>query len=497
MKKKTIGLTCACAFAFAFLAFFPWGSAFAASFDDLYQLDWSSNAGGTDDDQFNAVIATDDGYVAVGHSYSDDTGWDQVGAGSVYRAVIVKYNLDGTVAWAKAFGAGDGNDGFDSVVATGDGYVAVGSVSVDDPYAGINNDALVVKFGLDGTLVWEKTFGGSGNDEFRSVTAESDGFVAVGASNSGDALWTYWGDGYSTSAIIVKFDSDGNVVWENSIGGTGGDAFWSVATTISGYVAVGDSSSDDAGWGNNGSDDALIATFDSSGTLVVANTVGGSDRDVFASVVATNDGFVAAGFTTSTDAADWSINGYLNALIVKFDSTGNLVWANTAGGTDIDLFSSVASTGDGYIVAGQSLSEDADAWGNSGSAFSYPAADAIVAKFGLDGSFVWGKNIGGLSNDGFYSVATTADGFVAVGSSLMSAAGLWGNNGNGYSDAIIVAYSLLPQSPGNGGGGTPPSLIPPAGDPLKGTAILLVSTTLAAGMLLAGLKLKRNPAKKR
>jgi hypothetical protein len=106
--------------------------------------------------------------------------------------------------------------------------------------------------------VWAENAGGSGRDYYESVTAVADGYVAVGSSDSTDAIW---GNNGGSDAIIVKYDLNGNVVWVENAGGSASDRYDSVTAVADGYVVVGSSYSTDALWGNNGSTDAIIVKY--------------------------------------------------------------------------------------------------------------------------------------------------------------------------------------------------------------------------------------------
>jgi uncharacterized protein YuzE len=153
-------------------------------------------------------------------------------------------------------------------------------------------DAIIVKYDNNGNVVWRKNFGGNAEDRYNSVTAVSDGIVAVGYSNSssfGNGDWAgVAGKGGSSNAIIVKYDHNGNVVWKKNFGGSGysgvgSDEYSSVIVVSNGTVAVGSSSSLGTGdWASvlgKGGYDAIIVKYDNNGNVVWKKNFGGSDRD--------------------------------------------------------------------------------------------------------------------------------------------------------------------------------------------------------------------------
>ena len=356
----------------------------------------------------------------------------------------------GSKEFIKNFG-GSGWDEFQSAAQTSDGgYIAVGrSNSTDGDLVGLNKgdfDAIIVKFNSRGDVVWNKNFGGSSSDTFYSVSQTSDGgYIAVGKSNSTNGDLTNLNKG-NYDGIIVKYDSSGNVVWNKNFGGSSPDNFISVQVTLDGgYIAVGGSSSNngDLTGLNKGSDDAIIVKYDASGNVIWNKNFGGSgSNDSFNSIVQISDGsYVAAGFAASVDGDLTGLNkGSDDATIVKYDSSGNLIWNKNFGGSSYDNFVSVQVTSDGgYIAVGQSMSTDGDLTGlNKGGVGN----DAIIVKYDSSGNVIWNKNFGGNAAETFTQTSlVSAGGYMVVGTSSSSTGDLTGLN-KGYTDGIFVKYDI-------------------------------------------------------
>ena len=99
-----------------------------------------------------------------------------------------------------------------------------------------------------------------------------------------------------------------------------------------------------------------------------------------------------------------------DAIIVKYDLSGNVVWKKNFGGSIIEYFYGVTTTSDGYVAVGESFSNDYDLEGLNKGSF-----DVIIVKYDLSGNVVWKKAFGGSDDEYFYGVTTTSDGYVAVG----------------------------------------------------------------------------------
>ena len=236
-------------------------------------------------------------------------------------------------SWIVSTLGGSGNDFYESVTETTDGgYVAVG---YQQSQSQGNNDALIVKYDSNLNVITQKGLGGSSHDYYQSVTETTDGgYVAVGFQNS-------QGQG-SYDALIVKYDSNLNLVTQKGLGGSSSDYYQSVIqSSDGGYVAVGYQNSQ-----GQGSVDALIVKYDSNLNVIKQAGLGGSGSDSYQSVVQSNDGgYVAVGYQISQG------QGSIDALIVKYDSNLNVVKQAGLGGTGDDRYHSVIQTTDGGYVA--------------------------------------------------------------------------------------------------------------------------------------------------
>ena len=427
---------------------------------DEWEIEWNKNFGGSIWDIFQSVApALDGGYIAVGYSYSTDGDLDDLNKGN-NDAIIVKYDKNGNVVWNKNYGGSDA-DTFDCVASTSDGgYIAVGeSWSTDGDLTGLNKgqgDAIIVKYDKYGEIDWNKNFGGTDGDRFYSITQTLDGgYVAVGYSRSSTGDLPGLNKGY-IDAVIVKYDEHGDIEWNKNFGGSDGDDFRSVSLSADGgYAAVGYSNStDDDLFGlNKGYTDAIIVKYDEHGNVEWNKNFGGSSDETFESIGQTSDGgYIVSGRSHSTDG-DLFDKGDARAIIVKYDEHGDIEWNKSFGGdSDNETFLSVTQILDGgYVAVGYSDSTDGDlAYTNKGE------FDGIIAKYDKHGEMEWNKNFGGLGWDFLHFVASTPDGgYVTVGTSGSIGGDLAGLN-KGEDDAVIVKYhdTSAPTGGDEGEGGT-------------------------------------------
>ena len=346
---------------------------------------------------------------------------------------------NGDIMWKRNFG-GNYTDEFRSVTAVSDGIIVVGSSSSFNTgdWAGIagggSTDAIILKYNNNGNILWRKNLIKNRGSFFNSVTAVSDGIIAVGMSNS------------STIAIIVKYDNNGNLIWQRDFEGY----YATVTTALDGIIAVGSATS----FGNNdwedvvgkGLNDAIIVKYDNAGNVLWKKNFGGSSSDRFHSVTAVSDGVIAVGYSmqASFGNGDWegiTAKGFgSDAIIVKYNNNGDIVWKRNFGGNHVDTFNSVTAVSDGIIAVGNSFA-DSFGYGDWAGIARKGGQDATIIKYNHNGDMVWRKSFGGSGDDFYNSVTAVGNRIIAVGRSVVFNNGDWvGIARKGMIDAIIVEY---------------------------------------------------------
>jgi hypothetical protein len=161
--------------------------------------------------------------------------------------------------------------------------------------------------------------------------------------------------------------------------------------------------------------------------------LGGTADDFANSIQQTSDGgFIVAGETRSNDGDVSGNHGKSDAWVVKLNSLGDILWKKCLGGTGNDYARSIQQISDGgFILTGYTNSNNGDVSGNNG------YYDAWVVKLNSSGDILWQKCLGGTYDDYARSIQQTSDtGFILAGYTFSNDGDVSGNHG--FSDAWVV-----------------------------------------------------------
>ncbi len=386
------------------------------------EIQWQTSIGGSDRDLAYSIQQTNDGGYIVGGSTKSSDGdvTNNHGNGDVW---LVKLNEIGEIQWQHSYG-GSETEFPSSVEQTIDGGYVVSSHSYSNngDVSGNHGDMDVWIFKLDSNenIQWQHSYGGSNFDGATAMQQTADGGYIVSAysySIDGDVIQNlgncdYW---------ILKLDTNGNIQWQKSYGGTDVDIPNSIQqTTDGGFIVGGETFSSDGNIsGFHGESDYWIIKLNSNGELVWQKTLGGSDIDYADKIEQTSDGgYIVSGYSFSSDGDINGNQGASDYWVVKLNSTGSIEWQNSLGGSSNEYNGSIHQTFEGgYIVTSYSYSNDGDVSGNHG------YTDAWVVRLDNSGNIQWQKSMGGTDTDGAWTICQTTDGgFITAG---------WSNSNDG------------------------------------------------------------------
>lgn len=390
---------------------------------------WEKSFGGRHAEYLNDIIPTADyGFIIAGSSLSKKSGnKKEVGHGDL-DYWLWKMNEQGEDEWQKSFG-GEGYDMLQSIKTTFDGGFILGGTS-NSPHGKFKtedcnggNDFWVIKLDAKGEQLWQRTFGGKGQDDLASVILTSDGgYVLAGSSDSSpmrDDKGTnikreksrgnldYW---------IIKLDAAGNELWQKSYGGKLTDQLRSIALTKDGGFIVGgysnspmsgEKSQDNYGLGG----DFWILKLDDEGSIEWQQTIGGDKDDQLKVVQQARDGnYIVAGNSSSTTRT--SKNGS-DLWLVKLDETGVILWEEVYDISEVDILTSLVENEDKtLLLAGYSPITYSD--GNEKEGVN----DYVAIKISEEGKELWRKVHGSDGQDILKKIIMSRDGgYILAGTS--------------------------------------------------------------------------------
>lgn len=399
-------------------------------------IEWQRTYGGSmDDTGASAEQTSDGGYIICGTTYSnngDVTG--NHGNGDIW---LVKLDADGEIEWQRALGGSQPDIGKHASQLPGGGYLVVGSSRSNDGDVSGNHgvaDIWLAKVDEAGEPIWQRSYGGSLADVPFGIKATPDGgWIIAGDSRSSDGDVT--SNAGFTDYWVLKIDTDGDIEWERSYGGSSNDTAYAIALTgDGGYVLNGVSySSDGDVSGGHGVGDYWVLKLDGSGNIQWQRPCGGSDEDYGFSVLElANGNIVAFGEAGSEDGDVTGQNGASDYWMVELSSAGAIAGNEAYGGSITDRGASIALLSESaFLYSGAASSSDGDVPENSGS------FDGWLIRTDASGAILWQLVLGGSQSDGFGGTTVlSGGGFLVRGSSSSSDGDLPGNQGE--SDIWIV-----------------------------------------------------------
>jgi len=176
---------------------------------------------------YNAISTPDYGLLLLGSTLSSNIGFDNKENKGQLDFYLIKMDENGKIEWENSFG-GNKNDKLYSAKQTNDGgFILVGSSNSDKSGDKSSenlgqNDIWLIKLDPKGKITWDKTIGGIGNDIPVKVIQTEKNEIVVGAYTNSPSLIKN-PSSQKNDIYIVKFDSNGNLLWENTYGNDNDD----------------------------------------------------------------------------------------------------------------------------------------------------------------------------------------------------------------------------------------------------------------------------------
>lgn len=412
---------------------------------------WSNRAGGTQSDNgySNGIDALGNIYV-IGTFNSDSIsfGGTKLINQGVQDIFFVKYDASGNIIWAKSAGGTALDASYSIVVETNGNFylsglfnspsISFGNITLTNSG---NDNHFIAKYNSSGNFLW--------------VNQITGGSLSVGGLDSSEHLYLMGGftgatftlgtttlnnaSSGTSDIILAKFDTAGSVIWLKREGSNGNDGISNMSVNASGkFCITGGFASSTISFGstatltNAGLNDIYIASYDSSGNALWSDKAGGVQNETGLSIMIDNNNNVYTtgyffspaitfGSTTLTNANPVCCWG--DVFIVKYNSTGSVLWTQRAGGIDNDRGFSLTTDGTGNvyltgtfdnstITFGNTILTNADNTGNS--------SDIFIVKYDGTGTVLWAQRAGGTDPDWAWEITLNVGGNLYLSGSFWS-----------------------------------------------------------------------------
>ncbi len=341
--------------------------------------------------------------------------------------------------WARA-GGGSSNEGGYSVATDNSGNVYVAgtfssnSVVFDtttlSTVFSLKPALFLVKYDSYGNMVWARTAQGKVSYGMALAVDLVGNIYLTGGFESATIVFdsvTLSLDSLGSDIYLTKFDTNGNVMWAKRTGGVFNDQSYCITTDSAGDIYIGGVFGMTFNFGNNtlistgSSRDLFLAKYSSTGNELWAKSAGGNYEDILNSIALDYQGniYLAGQFQSTQFIIDTDTlinNGqWWDSFVVKCDPSGNSIWAKNPGSVDDDYAESIAIGNNGDIFLAGNF---------RGASISFDSTtlvnsntqnyDIYVAKYDNNGVLQWAKSAGGNSHDQSLAMCIDANSNVYV-----------------------------------------------------------------------------------
>ena len=339
-----------------------------------YDLEWARIYGGDAKDEAYRIVETINGDLILG-------GYTTAKEKHLW---IIKLDEKGNSRWGKTYKAKQESEAKGLIISKDSNIVAAG-FSVQ-PYR-YESDLWVLKLNQDGKELWNKNYGGDGEDGAFDLIETSDlGYAIAGYSSSND--------NYQDDAIVLKLDSAGNKLWQREYGNKKEDYAYGITETPDKDIIICGTQG-----GREGAFNAFwVAKLDSAGADIWDKVYLFNNIDIATAVTIGLDNYIyVAGYTRTFSVIDYDI------VLMKLDQDGNVIWKKTHSWGKWDQVTSITSTYDnGIAVSGFS---------RSGEVLS---GNFVVTKFDENGNILWENIFARRSLDYANDIKETRDNGLAI-----------------------------------------------------------------------------------
>ena len=300
----------------------------------------------------------------------------------------------------------------------------------------------MAKYDASGQALWTGQLGTSDWDQSFDVAVDPGGNIFVSGYTTGslDGQTSAGGD----DAFVAKYDSSGSLMWTRQLGTSGSDISYGVAADVFDNVFISGATYGGLDGPSEGLNDAFLAKYDTLGSLLWTRQLGTPYSDESCGVAAdVFDNVFISGYTRGNLDGQTSA-GNSDAFVSKYDTSGSLMWTRQLGSVRYDSSNGVAADAFGNVFISGHTGGSLDGQTSAG------GQDAFVAKYDSSGSLMWTRQLGTSNSDDSYEVAADVAGNIFISGATHGS--LDGQTSAGGWDAFVAKFSVLKLGDVNGDG---------------------------------------------
>jgi hypothetical protein len=425
---------------------------------------WAKSAGDTSVDYGTSITSDVNGNVlAAGYFDSPSIKFGNITLTNSQQnsLYIVKLNAVGVVVWAKNIGI-DSSYISDITTDKSGNIFIIGSFAAKTIILGLDtlsnsgtNSIYIAKCDSNGNVLWARSAGNDSYCEGKRITTNANGEILIAGNYFSSSLTiesTTLPNSGEWDFFMAKYNTNGDLLWANHVGEEKSELINSISTDQNGNILIaGSFSSSNITIGTSqltnasNDDDVLLAKYDANGSAIWAKSAGGEVLDKVVDICADSTGNI---FITGTYHSPFIIFGntvltkvaYSDMFVVKYDVSGNVLWANNIGGSYYEYACCIAiDSNENLIIIGGFNSPTLSIGSKTLTSAGYD--DIFIVKYNSAGNNITAYNIGGTNHDQAYSSAIDAAGNIFMTGMYYSTNLVIGNDtliNAGYSDVFIA-----------------------------------------------------------
>jgi len=417
-------------------------------------VQWQKKMGGKNADYlYDAIPTLDYGFIMVGGTQSNQSGNVKKNAGS-FDFFITKVSEKGDLLWTKTLGGKQADIARCIVNSLDGGFLLAGISSSDISYSKTcehigQRDIWLVKYDINGSIIWQKTLGGYAVEQISQVIRTTDGgfliagssasneFIPTGVNMSSPNLVIKQGDNYgSMDYWLVKINAEGEMQWQKTFGGKYKDILKQVVELPNqDIILAGSSNSPKSGnktTNANGRNDWWLVKINETGDLLWQKSYGTDAEEKLSTMLVTKDDHILLGGNyVVTNGETKKRQADIKLLKINFE--GDIIWKETYDNGGDDFLTNIVQNSDGTLVLGAYTGSHAQSKFKLATA-SKGMEDYLIIKTKANGEEKWRRSLGTKKKEVLRKVIETRDGGYALLGSSVSMSSI----GEGDADFLII-----------------------------------------------------------